>query len=690
MELLLTDISYQLIILSVLISAGLAYLVYFTGDQRLYNIKLRRILASLRFLSFLFIALLLLKPAIKQTAKTIEKPLLITLVDNSASMKAWSDSLRIDSSIQNILNKQFSDLDEKLQLETLLFDETIRDDDSVNFEGTLSNLSKALADSYRKYRNHNIGAFVLISDGNYNVGANPTFSPVLDKYPVYTIKTGDAEQKTDVWIDDLIHNKYAFAGNEFALEVYVNAVGLEGAATQVQVYKGQRLLAEKNIRFKSNRSAQKLDFFLTEENGGLHSYSVKIKRSEAEQIVANNTRNFYIDIINTKKKIFIVHNNPHPDIAALKQALENKKNLQIEVVQVNDFDFYQDSLDLVIFHQVPSLQAMAHAEIDRLIQRGVPLWFISGLQTNVEQLSDILPLSFNDSESRKSAMKRPSVNKLFSDFTISERFADLCASYPPLQSRQYLPLGGDAKVLLNDENNFELPVLSIYKDYKAKVALLSGEGMWRWRMHTYRVYEDFTLFDDFVNKLCQYLMLTDVKSQFELHSASSFDQNEEVIFTAKLFNKSYETITTPEINMRIKNEKGEEFSFDFVKDLGKYRLNIGNLDQGTYSYVANTNIDSTTFTRSGSFVVVYQNREFSDSGADHEILEMLAQRSGADAYDLSEIDKLKEDLKNNEQVAAIAHYNSIYKFLSDYYWLLVFIIVLIALEWFLRKYRGGY
>ena len=70
---------------------------------------------------------------------------------------------------------------------------------------------------------------------------------------------------------------------------------------------------------------------LTADSSGLQKLSVSFKSIEGEISEDNNYYEDYIEVIDDQKKVLILSDYAHPDIGALRQALESSNNYDVEV-----------------------------------------------------------------------------------------------------------------------------------------------------------------------------------------------------------------------------------------------------------------------------------------------------------------------------------------------------------------------
>ena len=59
---------------------------------------------------------------------------------------------------------------------------------------------------------------------------------------------------------------------------------------------------------------------------GLQKYQIVASDIDGEKNIKNNSYTAYIDVIDSRYKILILHSASHPDISAYKSAIEKNKN----------------------------------------------------------------------------------------------------------------------------------------------------------------------------------------------------------------------------------------------------------------------------------------------------------------------------------------------------------------------------
>ncbi len=673
---------------------GLLYSVILYYKNKKYDLAKWYILlmAVLRFVSISLIAFLLLSPLLKTVFKYIEKPIIILAQDNSQSIVINKDS----SFYKNEYIVKLKDLKSKLSkdydVKTYSFGDKIGNNLSNTYSERQTDISMLFNELQTRYSDRNVGAIVLASDGIYNKGANPVYASQNIKFPVYTIALGDTNAQKDIILSKINYNRIAYLNNKFFLEIIVNANKCKGNKSRLTVSKDKKILFSKNINFTDNLFTETDLIQLEAKKTGLQHYKVSLSKIKNEISYANNTQDIFIDILNSKQKILILANSPNPDVAALKEAIENNYNDKVEDFVIDDFNKAISKYNLVILHQLPSLRHPCIKLISKLIKSKTPILYIIGSQTNLDIFNTLktgLIIKINKTSYDEAL---PVINNNFTLFTISKDLQKLNNELPPLIS----PFGNyktfsSANVLYYQKIGIvptEKPLILFNQNLDSKTAVIAGEGIWKWRLTDYVQENNHNAFNELVNKIVQYLSVKENKSFFRIISKNNFIENQAVEFDAEVYNQSYELINKPDVKLTIINSDNKTFPFVFSKTHNNYHLNAGYFPIGNYKYKARVKVGDKLLQNKGEFTVSDLNIEKVNSVAEHNLMYKLAKNhDGAMVYP-NHIADLYKKIKNREDIKTVSYSQKRYKDLINIKWLFFIILAFLSAEWFLRK-RGG-
>ena len=646
-------------------------------------------MAAFRFLTVGVLSFLLLSPLIKTVKRTVEKPVIVIAQDNSESLVAGKDSAFYRKQYKNNLERLINNLSDKYDVRTFSFADKIielQGLDSIDFKDKKTNISALFADIDTRYSNRNLGAVIVATDGLYNSGSSPVYASDKIKAPVYTVALGDTTVKKDIILLKTDHNRIVYLGNDFPVEVVVNAKQLKGKSSTLTISKNNTTLFSQVINFNSDAFIQTVPVFLQAKEAGLQHYKVRLSSLPEEMTTANNVNDLFIDVLDARQKILILGEGPHPDIAALKRTIESNQNYEVESYTLEGFDQSIKKYDLVILFQLPATRnPIAKIKAD-LATAGTPLWiFTGGTQVVKEDLTV--------NEIQRSNECEPVLEQNFPLFTLSDDFRKGVGDFPVVTC----PFGninaGTGNVLLYQRiGNVQTktPLMSFFTNTENKLAIFYGEGIWRWRLQDYAAHGDHRLTDELISKTVQYLSLKTDKSFFRVKGKNNFPENEPVELEAEVYNESYELINEPEVNIVITDGNNKKFPYVFSKTSNAYRLNAGVLPVGEYTYEARVKVGEKLYAQKGQFSVSALQIELTNTVADHQLLYQLSRSHGGEMVYPSDLDKLVEKLQARDDVKSVSYSENKLDDLLNLKWIFFLIMGLLSVEWFIRKRNGAY
>lgn len=673
-----------------------AGILYFK-DKRLNELSKFwiRTLAALRFVSVTLLAFLLLEPLFETNKSTTEKPIIAIIQDNSESIVFNKDSLYIKSEYTQELAKLKANLARKYEVKSYAFDNNLYPTDSLNFTGKETNISKTIKEINDRYYNRNLGAIILATDGIYNQGSNPFFeSKKLKNIPVYTIALGDTTPTKDILIETIANNRLAYKGNDFPTEVIIKASGFNGKKSILKITKNNVVLAQQEVIFNNDEFITTIPFNIEARAIGLQKYTAIIEPLNGEYSSKNNSKSFYVDILESKQKILLLANAPHPDVAQIKRAIESNKNYEVTTKVITNFDNKIDPYSLVILHNLPSSNNNFNSLTQVLDNKKMPLLFVLGNQTDYTRFNNLktgLTIASVNSFSEAQGY----INNKFTLFKYSDNLKSKLPKFPPLQvpfSRDF-KLNNSSEVLVYQKIGFtqtKYPLLAFDKQTNKKRGFLIGEGIWKWKYFDYLENESNSAFNELITQTIQYLVAKEDKSFFKVYSENVFKENESIFIEAEVYNKSYELDNSPDVSITIKNETGNEFPFNFSKTSSSYELKAGIFPADNYSYTAKTIVASKEYIKTGEFTVTELKAEQTNSVANHQLLFNISDITGGNMYFPDQLNQLEKDIETREDIVNVIYNKKEVNDLINLKWIFFIILFLLCIEWFFRKRNGAY
>lgn len=685
-----------LILLAILFAAAIiVFLLYFRNKQNKELSKTQvLILSFLRFLSFFLIAFLLLSPFIKNLKKITQNPIIITAWDNSGSIISTSDSAKTAFDVNEVKKLISEQLESDYSIVEYTFGENTKNSGELNFTEKKSNYSELISAVNNNHFNENIGALIVGGDGIYNEGKNPVNLSDEINFPVYTIGFGDTTEVVDSRIQKIQVNRTSFSGNRFPVEVEIQFSKLKGKPLKLSISSNKKELASEIISPENANYYYSNQFILEAGDPGLKKFTVQIEPVENERNIKNNTADFVINVLESKQKILILSDGPHPDIGAIKNTLDLQKTYDVSVFTEEPFPENLSAFNLIILNQLPTAGKSVSQVIKNADNNRIPILFIVGNKTFIPQLNalsqgaQIVPLAGSGEEAQSI------VNQTYATFNLSEEFKEILPKFPPLQVNfANYELEPEFSTLLYQKlRNIETakPILATGVFNGRKTGFIFGEGIWRWRLFDYYQNQNQNRYNEIVNKLVQYLALRENEDNFIVDFEPVYAEIDDVILNAEVYNDAYEKIATEEVIIEITDSKGDVFDFIFDVQNQNYFLNAGHLPIGGYTFSAAVKIGNETYIENGVFAVVSVNLEDVITRANYNVLYQLAVQSGGIFYLPNQVENLISELKANKKLKATSYFQELVNELLNLRWLFFVLLLLLSVEWFLMKYWGIY
>lgn len=673
----MTTSTVLLIIVSALVAFALSFYQYLFKAKKKSPVFF--FLAFLRFITLMAVFLLLINPVVtKQDYETVKTPLPV-LLDNSHSVKELGQD-----SVAKLLSQKITSnkaLNEKYDVQLYTFDEGFEVGKEPNFTGKQTHIDQAVQNLKQFYRNTSYPV-ILLTDGNQTIGNDYVYS-FQQNTSVYPIVLGDTTVFPDLKINQLNANKYAFLKNKFPVEVFLQYNGTKTVNAVFSVQQGNNVLSKQNITFTKDKKAQTVTVLLDADKVGVQTYRAVLSSPEQEKNKYNNIKNFAVEIIDQRSEVAIVSSINHPDLGALKRAIESNQQRRVTIIKPNDVKSLNDYNVLVLYQPNATFKGL----LDMNANAGLNTWIITGMHTDFNLLNQYQQqLSFKMTNQKEDYLASyiSSFNLFATDDVGFEQF-------PPLEQ----PFGN---VKLNSGTNTLLqarirnvetdnPLLVFSESGSSRKAFLLGENIWKWRLETHVNNKSFEEFDVFTDKIIQYLATNSKRKSLVVNHERFYNSGEPINITAQFFNKNYEFDENASLTIVVKG-KESDFSktYDFLKGNNEYKVNMDGLPTGQYTFTVKENNSNTIYV--GSFEVLDFEIEKQFVNPDLNRLLQTADNTNGKVYYPSQTDELIDFLAKNENYKETQKVKTTKSPLIDWITLLIVLCVSLATEWFTRKYNG--
>lgn len=685
---------YLYLFICCLLAAGSAWFLYRKNPLDISNNYILWLVHGLRFASIFIICFLLLGPLLNLVNRKVEKPIIMLAVDNSQSIVSNKDSAFYRNEFAKQILEFKDKLSNKYEVKFYTFGKDINEDTKIDFSQKQSDLAKVYSEAENKFSNLNLGAIILASDGIYNEGENPLYASKNTKAPIFTIALGDTNQQKDALISNVRHNQLVFAGNNFEMQIECKAFNCLNQNSKLKINHNGKTVFEQNLQINSQTYFNNIPVKLEANEEGTQHYNIQISPLSNEISYANNVYDVFINVIKSKQKVLILSQAPHPDVSAMKQSIESNLNYEVSYSLLENFNYDEKSrYDLVILHQLPGARNEGLRLIKSLREKQIPLLFILGNATGVNQISNEsgeLIITGNRTNSNDvSAI----FNNQFALFGMDESNANTLQKFPPLSApygNYKVPL--DAQVLFYQQIGYvktQVPLVFFVKSNKQQTGYFCGEGFWKWRLQNYLLKQNHDITNDLMSKIVQLLASKNDNSLFRVNTIKKkFFENEKIELDAELYNESYELINQPDVTLEVKDSKGKLFQYTLSKTEKSYHANLGNMPVGTYTYNAKVTSGNKTHSKIGQFIVAALQAELIETKANHQLLNNIALESGGQLFYKNHLDALEKTIEQNDNIKPVIYKQNEVKELLNLKWIFFVILGLLSLEWFIRKWNG--
>jgi hypothetical protein len=673
----MTSNTILLIFLSLLIAGAYSYYNYIYKAK--IKLKVHLVLALLRFITVFSILLLLINPIItNKTLEIIKTPLVIAM-DNSSSISKLKATQTAAELYENLSSN--SELKDKYDIQSYRFDSDFESSDTFDFKGRQTNID-AVAKNSKSINKNSIFPTVLITDGNQTMGNDFVFS-FDPNNKVYPIVVGDTTTYLDLRISQLNANKYAFHKNKFPVEVFLNYSGTKAVTSIFSITQGNTVLNSQIVSFSPSKKSVVISVLLPADKIGLQVYKATIRSREKEKNTYNNNFNFAVDVIDQKTEIALISSFNHPDLGALKRAIESNAQRKVTLLkpkETNDLSKY----NIVILYQ-PTIEFRSFFE--RNTDFGLNTFIITGTKTDFNYLNQ----QQKDLVFKMSSQSEDYIAQYKDDFNLFSLEDIGFSQFPPLENPfGVISTSSNVNILLGSmirNINTNAPLLAFSENQGRRSAYLLGENSWKWRLQSHVDTKSYEKYDTFIDKTIQYLASNASKKSLVVTHDGFYNSGDAIEIFAQYFNKNYELDDKANLNITLVNKKIKaKKSYDLLKSNTDFKVNLDGLEVGKYDFVVRELNSNSVY--SNSFEILDFDIEKQFVNPDLIKLNQLAIQTKGQVIFPDKVYSLIKSLLENEDYKSVQKTIIKKTPLIDSIWLLILIIIFLATEWFVRKYNG--
>jgi len=652
------------------------------------------------------------------------KPRLTILLDTSASMatRDVNSAARLHVALGTLTNAStLATLDKEFILDLRRFDRAASSAEPAKLAATgdASDIATAVMSAVSELGDAKAQAGVLlVSDGRATTPntLDAAQLALARSVPLWTWTVGGTVAKHDLWIETASSEALAFSGAEVELNATLRAAGYPNRSFKVELLRDDKVIETREV-IPDTDGLARVSVKVKAPDAGEQRYVFRAPPQPEEGDTANNERAVFLRSVGDKVRVLVAEGQPHWDTKFLVQGLKRDPNVDLTAVyRLNaqrhvavlsstgaetrvERDLFPRTAEAINAFDVIVLGRGAEAFFDNTTEnlltdftakRGGSVVFARGKPYGgrFQPLAKFEPVAWGDGNTPSVKLKPTEAgrdNPIF-DLGSAGTLDELLERLPALDHAS-VTLGEKplAVSLATAADRSDGPVLVAYQRYgQGKALSLNASGLWRWAFRESGQEESEVAYRRFWISLLQWLLsgsqflpgsdvaLTSARRHYTseqpmqfLISTRNFDRG---IYAPKLLVEG--NGRTVEVEPRARGER-------FVAEAGPFA-------PGTYRVTLKNNVGKPA-ELSQSVEVLSASVEKRELGADPETMRRLAEISGGQVLNASDVARMPEVVRKWEAARQLAHRQ---RPVWDRWWVMAAMIALLGVEWWLRRREG--
>ena len=346
------------IVLWVILFIGTGLFVYLY--KIIFNEKWHQFLISYRIIIFFILGILLFNPVINFSGEKEKKLDWAIFIDNSASIKYHqTPSINaVQLGIESLVNK----LSEKdISYHLYQFADNIQKVNSPQLIGNGVTTNIGIIPETIKQLGNQIAGAVIISDGLITEGKDPIKDFQEFDFPIHTIGIGEGSELVDVTIESIDAPTVVLKSDWVDVNITIQSVGNIGDRLSVSLYNNRELQGSKHIRLMGMESKKEVNFRFRPKEIGKQQYEVRISSVEDEIDIQNNRQKFSLLVLKDRYKVALLTGSPNKNTSVLKRKLKNNPRVELDhFIRITETrfqpaikTFWESPYELIIFDNYP-------------------------------------------------------------------------------------------------------------------------------------------------------------------------------------------------------------------------------------------------------------------------------------------------------------------------------------------------
>ena len=346
------------LVLWVILFIGTGLFVYLY--KIIFNEKWHQFLISYRIIIFFILGILLLNPVINFSGEKEKKLDWAIFIDNSASIKYHqTPSINaVQLGIESLVNKL---VEKDISYHLYQFADNIQKVNSPQLIGNGVTTNIGIIPETIKQLGNQIAGAVIISDGLITEGKDPIKDFQEFDFPIHTIGIGEGSELVDVTIESIDAPTVVLKSDWVDVNITIQSVGNIGDRLSVSLYNNRELQGSKHIRLMGMESKKEVNFRFRPKEIGKQQYEVRISSVEDEIDIQNNRQKFSLLVLKDRYKVALLTGSPNKNTSVLKRKLKNNPRVELDhFIRITETrfqpaikTFWESPYELIIFDNYP-------------------------------------------------------------------------------------------------------------------------------------------------------------------------------------------------------------------------------------------------------------------------------------------------------------------------------------------------
>jgi len=661
-----------------------------------------RWLLILRAISLIIALFLLLQPRFKWTESNTIKLDWNFYVDNSVSI-GYHPTLSLQTIKSELSQLVFNLNKQDVSPYLYSFSESVSALENVQSwdgKGSSTNLGSVI--SHIISDQEKLAGATIITDGQINQGLDPSQLIQKVEVPVYTLGIGHSTPLVDLSIQSIDAPTVAIKGEDLRINVIINSTGDIQERVNVILYEGKKMLGSRYLQTKGFGSRAQARFMFTPSNLGENEYRVKVSTVSKEINIENNQQKFFITILKDRYKVALITGSPSFNTSVIKSYIRKYPRVELDhfVRRKNGYltalkSFWSRPYQLIIFDNYPlkELSSKTQRIYSKKIgaEKSSLLWLLGGNVTE-KSASSIIPFfhlrikhQIQTGEKTLWYMTTEALSQsIFQGLELNDGL-DFWQNFPPIQASYNFESTNDEIEAIAYNQGPDVPLMFLGEKQGIRSAVWASPEFATIH-HRLSGTNYSKMFPELWTRIFSWLLKTsgDKNLYFRLNK-ESYQQGEEILITGTSIGNKNGSKNQAFITTQIDSLEINSAELRFNPESRRWEGNIWAPKPGKYSYEISIQDGSNPpVKQNGRFIVEESQIELNEVALNSPLLEDLSMKTNGAYYPWASRSELFNKVLPRERQEKI---NRSTKF-NEESWVLVILIVLLTIEWIIRKRIG--